>query len=364
MGKARECPPPLAMNMEWSRIIRGRLIGDLISVLQSLPRSLSREKTIIEPELCMMGRLDGSSATVEMKPTVLIRCGSKRCQKAVANAVEDLEYLQSFSKSQVVIQRRAPQLASGERDTRSDYLAPNVLEHDVISVEVGITVIESACGLQIICRHLDAERSCTLGGLVRVDDRVYGLTTAHAMVSLGSPSSSETCSSYDSDPEDHASSRTASEISTDLAQPSARIEASEDVVRPGIQGWATSHLGPYSYATQRHPLRTNNAYPVSNASDFALIELPKELCNLPNAYTSRWCDQESMDTITGVRTPSVEDLEASVSILCSPTDVCRGYLLPGDHLFLDRATVFSTKKIQLNSTLREYHFAVWTMHIH
>lgn len=39
-----------------------------------------------------------------------------------------------------------------------------------------------ACGLQVKVQHLDKAYDCTIGGLIRVNDRVYGLTTAHGIL--------------------------------------------------------------------------------------------------------------------------------------------------------------------------------------
>jgi hypothetical protein len=112
IGKLKDISPPKAMETEWVNNIRVQLLSDLRMVIQSLPRSLSKEKTTVEPELYMVGEANDQSDSVELKPTVWIRCGSRKCKKAVAEAVDDLKYVHAFSKGRVQIHRGAPRLAS------------------------------------------------------------------------------------------------------------------------------------------------------------------------------------------------------------------------------------------------------------
>lgn len=112
IGKIKDIPVPEPLEMEWVNVVRVQLLEDLHRVTQSLPRSLPKQKTTIMPELCMVGEAKSPTDFVELKPTVWIRCGSRRCKKAVSEAVKDLRYLHVFSKGRVHVHRRAPRLAS------------------------------------------------------------------------------------------------------------------------------------------------------------------------------------------------------------------------------------------------------------
>jgi len=113
IGKLRWLPPPATVEATWSSTTRKRLITDLRPVLASLPKSLPRDETIIELELCMSGRIDAASNQVILSPSIWIRCGSKRCRDEIQKAVADLSYLRAF---QVHFRLDAPRFAC--RSTR------------------------------------------------------------------------------------------------------------------------------------------------------------------------------------------------------------------------------------------------------
>jgi hypothetical protein len=359
MGKLLGCPPPVRMSTEWENVIRVRLLGDLYAVLQSLPHSLPRDRTVVEAELCMMGKCANPLEELEMIPTILIRCGGKRCKKAVENAVDDLDYLKNFSHGRVVVHRQAPRFAS--TTTNSQDLSPRPLSpsEDSTSVEVAVSENASACGLPIRTKHLGLGRFCTLGGLIQVNGKVYGLTTAHALVSLPNQPSSMTASDYDSGSDSNFSGS----MTLPSRKTSRELKRMETECGLGCQteNWMDAKLGPYSYLTKRQPPGTNNAYPVSDASDFALIEIVEELSAMPNSYrtsdhgrcNSRTSDHEShnLQTITKLGSPLSEKSAKQVSIIRTFSDVRRGHLLSGDHVILDKGAIFSTKKIELDCAL-------------
>lgn len=366
MGKLLQCPVPLNINTQWQTDVRPRLLGDLQSVLQSLPRSLPREKTIVEPDFCMVGKALAGSNMIEMKPTVLVRCGSKRCQKAITDAVSDLTYLKRFSGDRIMVHRRPPRLASTPLDDAgvdSDIPVERTDDENADRwIEVGLTADQSACGLRMRISYSGNERMCTLGGLIRVDGKIYGLTTAHAMVSIAEQTLTDTSTEYESDTYcSSISSVSSAPSSTATSIPKVDAAATEqhEVSRPIAPdldrlAWRCANLGPYSYATERRPTATNNAYAVSDATDLALIELPEELELLPNVYHLHDRGQDFTQTVTTADPVSSDHVDRRVSIICAPSDVRQGYLLPGDHLFLDRSTVFSTRKIQTDDILREF----------
>ncbi|KAF2023645.1 hypothetical protein EK21DRAFT_118556 [Setomelanomma holmii] len=282
MGKHREQPVPEALASEWQTDIRGRLIQDLCPILQSLPHSLSREKTIVEPDFCMIGKLCGASDQVELRPTVVIRCGSKRCQKAIAEAVEDLGYLQSFSKKRAF------------SDTSSDCESDN--------------------------GSIDPDSPSRTSSWLAAQDQSDGTRSESFTNTFGTSFS-------DFHPRD----------------------------------WVSSALGPYSYAGESRPLQSNNAYAVSDASDFALIEISEVLGKLPNSCRLSLPGLDNVETITSTKPLATIDCASVVSIVCSAADVRQGYLLDGDHVFLDRTTVFSTKNIQIESILKRGSSGAWVV---
>jgi hypothetical protein len=356
MGKLLGCPPPVRMSTEWENVVRVRLLGDLYAVLQSLPHSLPRDRTVVEAELCMMGRCANPLEELEMIPTILIRCGGKRCKKAVENAVDDLDYLKNFSQGRVVVHRQAPRFASTTPNSRDLSLRPLSLSDEPRSVEVAVSENASACGLPIRTKHLGLDRFCTLGGLIQVNGKVYGLTTAHALVSLPNQPSSMTASDYDSGSDSSFSdSMTLPSLKTSRELRRMEIECG---LESQTENWTDAKLGPYSYLTKRQPQGTNNAYPVSDASDFALIEIAEELSAMPNSYrtsdhgrSNSDHERPNLQTITKLGSPLSEKSAKQVSIIRTFSDVRRGHLLSGDHAILDKGAIFSTKKIELDCAL-------------
>lgn len=97
IGKLKDLAPPVEAEGIWLSTIRTRLIMDLKPILASLPKSLSIDETVIEPELCMSGHTDqGASDFVHLTPSIWIRCGSKRCKEDIRTAVADLSYVRSI----------------------------------------------------------------------------------------------------------------------------------------------------------------------------------------------------------------------------------------------------------------------------
>lgn len=166
VGKLLGCPSPVAMSKRWHSEIKVRLIGDIHLASLSLPRSLARDKTIVELEFCMTGTRSGLSDVVEMKPTVLIRCGSRRCQRAVANAVKELGYLKAFSRDRIILHHRPPRLASSPGVIHDSAKHASDTVSDDVSIKVRMPMHNYACGLQVKVQHLDKAYDCTIGGLI------------------------------------------------------------------------------------------------------------------------------------------------------------------------------------------------------
>ena len=375
MGKMRELPVPANMEHEWCQTVRRRLTEDLFTVLQSLPSSLSRQETLVAPELRMMGTSGSNTVSVDLQPTVLIRCGSKRCRKVVAGTVKHLSYLHVFSKGQVLVLQNAPRLAS---------LSTSRLTQDTARIEGDrmpqpLHLVDSchgsACGLRV-AMHIAASnqtRICTIGGLVRVDDIVYGLTTAHSIVPLEPHSESDTRSVSESDSQSDSVFSVHSEESASVeAVPSrsssfAPLCKGTDYEHPGtsddretlgvaIQALDPSTgpymtLGPYSYGAQRHPLNPDNG---TATSDFALIELTDTYRNLPNIYEVLVEESLETHTVTSFEESWSDSASDAVMIVCSQHDVRPGSILPGEQVFLDRTTWFPTRKLETSAPLGEF----------
>ena len=358
MGKPKEYPPPSVMNAHWRQNVRDRLIGDIRSALQSLPRCF------FEVELYMAGQPDSDTDLVELWPTVVVRCGSKKGIRAVERTVKDLDYLRDFSNGRVVINLNAPRLASRHTSPGVDEQRPERLYAGQPELRVARLATQSACGLPLVYLPDDtgSPRASVVGGLIKVDNIVYGLTTAHSVIELDDhdPNDAEVCWSSDLDslpgsettvvPSEVASTLPPLKTAADFTQTLKRYVSPSD--SPDVVVFEDhASLASYSYGSKRQPASEANAYSVSEGNDFALIDLPRSYRYLPNVYFNiqpwyRWRTPLHISKVA-----SVDSSCEAVSIVCSPTDVRSAFLLDGNHLFLDQTTAFSTKKLQTQMPL-------------
>jgi hypothetical protein len=97
-------------------------------------------------------------------------------------------------------------------------------------------------------------------------------------------------------------------------------------------------------------MESNDASPMSEASDFALVELGEGMSHLTNSYTSSCVlghGQDPTTTTWTIDTISMRETIGPVSIICLPTDVRPAHLLEGEYGYLDRCAFFSTRKVQM-----------------
>jgi len=366
VGHLKEMPPPRYLENEWEASIKNRLIKDLGPVAIALPR-LSRYQASFEPELRMVGEADPRSQNVIMSPTVLIRCGSKKCRKALQKAVNDLHYLQTFSRGHVQVGLHAPRPAGDSEKPAPDQSLENLdirdlilqLRNDEYTRNVygrRLRIISGANGLMTVWNS-------TIGGLIRVGDVVYALTTAHSIFEALQATAGDCNDGSISDDSD-----TDSEFPS--VDPKGCIASSAQRSRPNIDNrvlaetafaYQNADLALASYigkslCTHRKDLPTE----VSSVTDFALIEWPPRQCrsdqrsfaqSLPGPKTF----YNSYTSLTGkvLALTSFDEApeEGEVAILYHPTELCTGWLLPGNSLFMQRDALFQTRKIQMRQPL-------------
>lgn len=368
VGKMREMPPPLAALSEWEDRIKPRLVKDLYSVLNALPRSLKSEETIVEPDLCMSGEASSRSTSVHMIPTIWIRCGSKKCKRAVSRAVSDLGYMRNLNTFQTQIRVRAPKPAAFNKAVRlgasNDAFvgSPQTLN---CKLEVQKAApMTSACGLKLRVQSEDCtDRICTIGGLVRLDDEIYGLTTGHTLMDVGKKmgepaEQSDTSPAHDTSDTDSDCSGVIDDDRSDfedgLLRSSSDVFQSSGCLSPQMaeMQWETvQSLGPTAFAGQGSLLGAlDSLRDAPSNSDIALIKLTSNTL-LRNYYTV------PVTTFTESVVGTFHDdqlVEGHVWILAGRNEVREGFLLRAKSMFMQRGALFETRKIQLDSPLGMY----------
>jgi hypothetical protein len=222
-----------------------------------------------------------------------------------------------------------------------------------LSVKTNKLMIQKRGSTQRFC--------CTIGGLVSIDGTVWGLTTAHSL--LGAYDSYGSQGSHDSHDSDAVNTHWGPAYTSEITNVTLSHELSysgvpshaptSDITTPwkekssaklGIACYSQRCLGPLDY-NERRP----------DGTDFALIKFDRSNSNLDNTY--RITDQRVSPAECKIDHLSAELNSGVVSILCSPDDVRTGYLLGGSALFMDRTSVFTSMKIQLDAPLGNYRWS-------
>jgi hypothetical protein len=264
-----------------------------------------------------------------------------------------------------VVHRGAPIPASKRSEPDASHDNSSETSEVTGRLELALSNTASACGTRL--RYSRAlynsiwENTSIVGGLIRVDDVVYGLTTGHSVVSLTEDwdYEAESGTDSDSDPDSGTDSNIAGETSSsssimELASPHRLLGNEKNSVKgtASKEGsyteplWVTTTLGPFKYSRFQHPRNPNSAFSPSEASDLALIKIGAEFRDLSNKYTSpsEMCGvAEDQCTVGKI---STEHPAGPLSAVCSIADVRPAYLLDGYHGYMDSYSELSTMKIQ------------------
>jgi hypothetical protein len=348
VGFMREHPIPPSLETEWVKVIRVRLVKDLIPVVQGLPRTLCRKDKVIEPELCMAGELKKGSQDVHLKPTVWIRCGSKKCREKVKAAVDDLSYLRSFSRGTVQVGLHAPR-AAGKDSEESENGSYYEQQNEMTLIVEQISNSSSACGLrlQILTSNYEkiTTRFATIGGLIQVNGAVYGLTTAHSLIPEKAFDNDETGISSDARSEESESDLESLATSTESFARAEKAPQDNSIYTGATIRIGDPRLGPFSFASSGTDIV---------GSDFALIELGIGLGAhdfLRNEYILDNAGDVPPIQINTWEGKDDEPFVGQVHIICAFQDVREGFLLKEKSLFIQEGAVFHTRKIQMSQPL-------------
>lgn len=340
IGKLKELPPPKTMELDWVQNYRGKMVNDLRPVIEQLPSSLSRAKAMIELELCMVGQVDSNNRSVEMKPTVWIRCGSRRCRDAVQKAVADLHSLHTFSKGPVQVHLRSPITAASWTTIARSGIPISGRNPNNVEIEVLEPSYSSACGISVrVTNRATMEvRYWKIGGVINLNSTYYGLSTAHAIFDVCErdylPFGVESDVSEDDLDSQHENSFRSRIIPVSLE--------SIDIQSPK---WSKADLSVFAFASHYSTNEVGAIPGTDISSDFALIHTGSIKKSLKNWYRSTSTNTCAIEGVSS-------DLTAGdVSIICSLSDVRSGFLLDGNALFMTRHLELKTRKIQTKSPL-------------
>ena len=379
VGLLRELPPPTVLQQKWDQTVRSNLEEHLCQATKTLPESLRDEDLITEVTFCMAGRRYRPKDTVSvprdpvaLDPTVWIFCGSKKCKTKVSEALQDLGYLnhflQMYSLEAPYVSLHAPWPAAEEHQpqpqdlTGMDRMSMAIQSRD--PDKKYICGIGARFGVETSDRTF--ERYSTIGGFLFIDGSVYGITSAHGMMSgLGesghsaSEHNTESTSNLSSDTESScgASSDEGSEVSDDsscsarapqtIAQTASAVEKRTLDIPKGP--WSNLPLPQILAYLSRGTTKGDYSFPdlAPPMSDFALVDTDSVAWRA-NEYLD--INRDTLVTISDhILT---RNLSSGDVWICGNTPTNHGvpiggYLLEGDASIILRGTIMRTRKIQV-----------------
>jgi hypothetical protein len=350
-----------------------------------LSKSMRDEEVITELVLCMAGKkclpadvqLEPDATCpkdpVALNPTIWIYCGSQKCKKRVSKAIGNLTYLTHFlvrfGMETPHTSLHAPWPAAGEQPLQLSHLTGN-FDNVSFAIQDRTSSQNTICGARarftMETSNGIVERYSTIGGLIVVNNSLFAMTSAHAIMNCwleGShgTSSGETESTSNVSPDAgsvyETSSDSESDTSTDSSySTSARVTSMKKLsleakrAHEAKQGtWTDSQLPKIVAYMSRGSTKGDFSFPdpAPSTSDFALVDLGS-VVQLSNEYFNP--DLNTIVTISD-HIPAFELLSGDVWIItsCDKTPV-KGYLLEPDASVILRGTVMRTKKIQVAFT--------------
>lgn len=145
--------------------------NQIIRLLDENYEHLGAEGCGIGIEIFMVGRRPSKS-----KPTIVFSCGSKPSRQLAIELVDKKGILSNFPGIKMAGRKAFPRQMAYEDSLNQRPYAQGVYIGGPIE----------ACGVSVLVTTLDGSslRRATVGGFITIQDKIYGLTTAHAFQAL------------------------------------------------------------------------------------------------------------------------------------------------------------------------------------
>jgi hypothetical protein len=382
VGLLKELPPPSHVQGIWDQEVLPDLERRLCQATSMLSKSMRDEEVITELVLCMAGKKclpayvllkPGAICPkdpIALNPTVWIYCGSQKCKKRVSKAIRNLTYLTHFlgrfGMESPHASLYAPWPAVEEQPRQLPRLTTN-FDNASFAIQDRTSSQKTICGARarftIETSNGIVERYSTIGGLIVVNNSLFAMTSAHAIMNCWLEDSHSTYSnetestsnvSSDTASDSEISSGSDSDASTDSPYSSPIRMAS--IKRPSLEAektheaklstWIDFQLPKTIAYMSRGSTKGDYSFPdpAPSTSDFALVDLGS-VVQLSNEYSN-----PELNTIVTIsdHVPTFELLSGDVWIITSCEDApVKGYLLEADASVILRGTVMRTKKIQV-----------------
>jgi hypothetical protein len=339
---------------------------------------------------------------VALRPTVWIYCGSRKCKSNVRKSISGLNYLHKFhvkfSLGSPHFSLEAPRPAAGIHNP-DPFGARGVFEGVSVALQVSGRNDNTTHGVgvkfTVNTSQGEIELFTTLGGMIIVDGQLFGLTSAHALVSEYRQSTaneeasgesdlpndsdleSEPDSEYESearnerDSQDSLQRQSMSELGSDWVTGSKpEPEDPEDVLHAGSDTESRSSCGslqsvhglPMEWTPIQFPQVLAYLGAGTNSGNWTCPQIAPATADfalLQDVSSHRTSFNRYYDVSEAKYVPITGHLlkqglcAGDVYILrTSSTIPLYGYMLGGDASVILRGVVMRTKKIQLDSPKR------------
>ena len=348
---------PDAVVQMWNEDVKKRLDEDLQQIIGGI--SVGTDHIFSETQLYMAGTRRGNMLLAE--PTILITCGTKACRKRVDRYLSRLKlhYLDDFGHPIRVRYQPAPaywassSVLSAIEENESS--VPVFGFSSLRQLWIEHTWSSTACGLKMRFDFTPDRqtRQCyaTLGGIVRIDNIIYGMTTAHTFLArLDNGAESSALEDTDTD---SASSGYGSGTETETAvyRNSSKCFSYSDMSFKSL--WRPKFHHPAAFSFLGHVSKNNGIVTDKSPSrsDWALVAVPYS-CVLPNLNSS----SELQSVI-----PETELLCGDVSILCGADVRCTGLLTQTNTSLHTGTTTMEVREILLAVPLAGGASGAWVV---
>jgi len=314
VGKLESVPPPQVLTTPF------------LLVREQLCRHLAQATTRISGDsligiyLCMAAEchpLRQLGVTILLEATVWVECGDEKLRKVIAREIREDGVLQNFINrehlKQPHISPDAPYLLASGADSMERTGQPRT---GSLAIQDGVSSYDTICGARakFSMTTPNSTINCysTIGGLVIVRDRLFAMTTAHAIVN---------------------------------AVPAAQIAASEPSEVLHTFEWEETPF-PTTYAYVNEAFADGISIPdvADYAADFALVD-PASLTKLSNIYQAE--DSENIETVTDY-IPTSELSAGDVWVVTSrDKHAIKGYMVDGDASIIMRGAFMHTKIVKV-----------------
>lgn len=328
------------------------------------------------PELLLVGKKPD-----KLKPCVLITCGDNGTRKQVEKLYKRLKWLREVLKHREMMflaLTRKVVLSGGSRLQRPVYGATN--SRCFIEISANTTTL---CGQRV---HIPMKESlspsyCTLGGVIRIGDRLYGLMAGHPFAK-----DKEIKDNLDAEDESRiVSSTSASEASEDSDSPilfdendpdslSSALTADnffesitpdvEDLPHTSLEGFRHEIWGQESEDLKRYHLQV--VLPVSSSPhdpnvgevvpdyDWALLEIEDMEIVLPNVNTTGSTEEHVVISDLAEQAPNQCPSQGNVTVLTATLGPIPAILNPAPASFKSGSCIFQVQLVVLDTNLREF----------